>query len=371
MILRYFTTLTYPSSFANRAQVMKMSEAFSAKLDYRLFVLEMKDDIQNIFSSYGVRREFPLTSIDVKRAKPRALRAAIAFRRIVQASPKDTIFYMREGMPAFFLLLISSRFRKNFFYEAHSFARHSRFIYKVIFRFAKGIITTTESKAEVFEKEFGVPKSKLLVGRNAIDIRDFQIIPEKNEARTRLGISPERYVIVFVGKPTVDRGIDLILKLAEAIHQEADVVLVGGTAGEIEKFKTHPGFAHTTFVGHVPHDQAVLYMVAADVLICPNSATFPDLSQHGSPLKALEYLASGTPTIFSDLPMLQEIGRDEKVLFAKSDDLQDWMQKIRYVFAHVDEMRVMAEKSRKFALACHWDARAENIIAFMHKKLND
>ena len=76
---------------------------------------------------------------------------------------------MREAMPAFFLTLLSRRFRERFFFEAHSFVRHYQFVYRRIFRYARGVVITSDQKAEAFRATFHLPEAQMIVRGNAID----------------------------------------------------------------------------------------------------------------------------------------------------------------------------------------------------------
>ncbi len=347
-----------------------MSEAFAERADFTLYISETQEDKKNLFQHYGIRTPFRLEALALPKRKPRAIRAAFMLKSIVNASPDGTIFYIREGMPAFFLLLLSSRFRKNFFYEAHSFSRHARFVYKNIFRYARGIIATNFSKAEIFKTQFGVSAEKILVAPNAIDLNDFKNIPTKNDARKKLSLSSDKKIVVFVGKPSLDRGIDLILEVARSLRGEAFFLAVGGSDSEIKKIEAVPGFQDIQFVGQKPYSEVATYMAAADVLIGPNSGKFKNLSLYASPLKTLEYLASGTPAILSAVPAMQEMVPNEITTFAEPDVPQDWVECIRYLFTHETEAKEKACRSREYALTRNWGARADHILGFIQKRIS-
>ena len=346
-----------------------MSEAFAERADFVLYVSEAKEPQKNIFQLYGVRTPFRFEVLALSKKKPRAIRAAFALKKIVDASPEGTVFYIREGLPAFFLLAASSRFRNNFFYEAHSFSRHAFFFYKNIFRYARGIIATNFSKAEIFKKRFGVAADKLLVAPNAIDLGDFKNIPTKVEARRKLALSLDKQIVVFVGKPSAERGIDLILEVARVLGDEALFLAVGGSESEIKKLEVIPGFQNIKFIGQKPHSEVATYMAAADVLIGPNSGKFHDLSLYASPLKTLEYLASGTPAILSAIPAMQEMVPDEFATFATPDAPQIWAEHIRHILTHRVEAEERASRGREYALMRNWGSRSEKILQFMQKTI--
>jgi glycosyltransferase involved in cell wall biosynthesis len=365
MKLVYLTTLEYPSTFANRIQVMKMSEVLAGMTDFTLYVSRVRSSLPELFSFYGVRNHFLIKELNFSQKKPRAIRAAWQLRSIIDESPHDSIFYIREALPAFFLIFFSRRFRQNFFYEAHSFVRHSRLIYKTVFAHARGIITTTESKRHVFIKKFHIPDKKILVARNAIDFFDFSEMIDRISARSRLDLPPASFIVAFTGKPIEREGIDTLLEIAEKSPSHWYFLAVGGSDAEIAVLKVRPGASRIHFIPQVAHDRVPLYLSAANVVIAPQTAKHVDVSIYSSPLKVLEYLASKTPAVLSDIPAIREIADDRVATFAHADNAADFIEKIKKIESNPKEMEHMAFAGYKHAMGQNWKARAEKIVNFM------
>ena len=370
MKLIYLTTLTYPSTYANRLQVIKMSEAFSGLVDFKLFVGELRKDINEIFKFYGIRKHFQIKAIGPFKTKPRALRAALTFRKVIAKERPDAVFYIREAMPAFFLSFVSKNFRNNFFFEAHSFHRHPKFIYQRIFNLAKGVIVTNRKKYEVFRELFKVPRHKIIVRQNAIDLDDFKNLPSKEEARLRLSLPEHKKMVVFIGKPTADRGIYTLLEVAHMLGDQILFMAVGGSKEEINLLRQTPGFNNIRFISHVPHNDIPWYMSAADILVAPQSGKFREYSKYASPLKVSEYLASGRPVILSQTLSMQEMAEGKPVIFAKPDNPEDWAEKINFVFEHYNQMQAKAAKAREAALRNNWAQRAKDVLDFICSKID-
>ena len=345
-----------------------MSEAFSNVSDFVLYIDDTRVALPELFQLYGVRKPFEIKVLKFTKNKPRAFCAALAYRTVIKENPAETIFYVREGLLAFFLILMSRRFRNNFFYEMHSFVRHSKFIYKTIFYFAHGIISTSESKAEVLVDSFKVSRDHILVAPNVLDPADFENMPSRDNARKVLGISNDKPVVMFTGKPEALRGIDLILELAGRMGGKVAFICVGGTQEEIDALQNRSGFEKVRFVPFVPHRDVVHYMAAADILIAPQSARpeFEKVSKYSSPLKILEYMATGIPAIFSRIPAIEKIVGVDDNFFAKSDSVEDWVRKIENTMEQYIEVQKKTAVLRTRALENTWQNRAKAVLDFIH-----
>lgn len=363
--LYYLTTLHIPSTYANRAQVMKMSEAFTSHIRITLFVLKMREPVKNIFQSYGVENQFEITEIGESGLWPRSLFIARTYKKIIHNAPQDTIFYIREPMLAFMLCLTSPRFRSSFFFESHSFLRYPAFIYRIIFSYAKGIVVTTEIKKRDMQKKFSIPDYRMLVAQNAIDAKAFERPISKREACEHVGVPYDVRTVGFIGRPTIGKGIETILALAELLPSSIRLFAVGGSKEEIEALSGRSGFSRIQFIPHVPHSDTVWYMRAADVLLAPQSPRVADMSMYGSPLKALEYLASGTPALFADIQAMREMVPEELGVFIAPDDSKAWAIAIENIFNTYDAALKKAEEGRVYALRCTWDRRAKSILDFI------
>src|SRR3989344_390075 len=125
MILRYLTTISYPSRLANRLQVIKMSEAFSRALaDYELAVGEMPRP-ELVLKEYGIQQSIAVKEIGEAGSIlwPRSFWQALKCRTYIAASPAGTIWYVRDVLLAYVLTFISRSFRNSFYFENHSLGK--------------------------------------------------------------------------------------------------------------------------------------------------------------------------------------------------------------------------------------------------------
>ncbi|MDP2645300.1 MAG: glycosyltransferase, partial [Desulfobacterales bacterium] len=199
MIIYYLTPLKYPSTYANRAQVMKMTEAFARNgADVTLFVSRLEGEKEEVLREYGIQTDISIVVVPEGRRGLRALGLALGFLKIIKKAPEGTVFYIRDVKLCSWLLLLSSRFRKNYFFETHSLHRFSPYMYRICFKKARGIITTNKYKKDILIL-WGFGEDQVLVEPNAIDERRFLKLTTREEARRKLGISGNKKMALYLG----------------------------------------------------------------------------------------------------------------------------------------------------------------------------
>jgi glycosyltransferase involved in cell wall biosynthesis len=180
---------------------------------------------------------------------------------------------------------------------------------RAIFRSATRVLCVTGVLADMLA-EMGVPRERLLVTPNGVDLGDYPALgdPEaRRRARERLGLGPTALgpVLGFVGYYRSWHRLDLALPcLAEPGLEAARLVLIGqGPArADLEAEAARLGLSERVhFVAPVPHDQIPSLLPAFDV------ALLPAINAYASPLKLHEYMAAGIATVAPDQPNLREV----------------------------------------------------------------
>lgn len=141
------------------------------------------------------------------------------------------------------------------------------------------------------------------------DLETFRAIPQA-EARTKLNLSAEDQIVLYVGRFDPRKGIETLvrafaqLKAEQSANPHLKLVLVGGSdptlldgqeRQRIEQLVQTLGLSDCTcFTGQVGHDHLPLYYTAADICVIPS---------HYEPfgLVAIEAMACGTPVVASNV----------------------------------------------------------------------
>lgn len=371
MKLYYLTALKYPSSYANRAQVMKMAEAFVGNsVDITMFVSRFLGTQEEVLAKYGIDQKLTIKVISEKHKKMRAFWHARALAQEVKSAPENTIFYIRDITLCFWLILFSKRFRKRFFFEAHSIHRFPKFIYKICFFFAKGIITTNNYKRNILEK-WNISKENIIVEPNAIDPKRFRVLTDTQTARKKLSLPLNKNIILYLGLFSPDRGSDTFMQVAsESPAFLGEFYAVGGKPEQINTLKAQFDIPHLHIKELVPYEEAPLYYSAADVLVAPWSGRFEVSRVAASPLKIPEFMYSGKPLVISDLPMTREWVNESTAFLARPDDTQDFLEKIKYVLTNKEDACRRAREAKRKAQEHTWEKRAERITHFIKQRIN-
>lgn len=135
------------------------------------------------------------------------------------------------------------------------------------------IAVPTPSTARELEA-MGVKPRRLEVVPTGIDTDHFAFRPEgRREVRDRYGISDDRKVILFVGRLSFEKNVDLLIRSLPLMPPESTLLIVGdGPAREsLEAAVDEVGIQdRTVFAGYVRGDPLVDHYSAADVFVSPS-----------------------------------------------------------------------------------------------------
>ncbi len=159
-------------------------------------------------------------------------------------------------------------------------------------RRASHILMPSQATQAEFVQHYGANPARMTLVYPGLDLERFRALPPSHAARTRLGLSGEMPVVLYVGFSTPRKGVEY---LAQAIHAMPPVqlLMVGKwEAGYRERFEAALGDARarTILAGYVPENDLPWYYAAADVLVLPTL-----LEGVGFPL--IEAMAAGIPVV--------------------------------------------------------------------------
>jgi glycosyltransferase involved in cell wall biosynthesis len=184
------------------------------------------------------------------------------------------------------------------FTRSRAVVRFFRFIETASLRNAASVIVICRS---LFDHAAGITAAaKLTLIENFMDDR-----PPASDGDKRLGLRKTldpggKTIVMYTGTLETYQGIPLLLDSMQRLGGEYRLVLVGGTASQVEGLRLElaaRGLAErVVLVGRQPADEIPYYLQAADVLVSPRTLGT------NIPLKVYSYLASGVPVVATDLP---------------------------------------------------------------------
>lgn len=146
----------------------------------------------------------------------------------------------------------------------------------------------------------GVPRGRVRIIPNGIRISEFEKLPKKGTFRARHGIETEWPMVLYLGRVSWTKGLDLLLKAFTYVREEferAILVIAGPDDGfltDVRREIVLLGIEDDVIVtGPLYNEDKLEALVDADVHVLP--------SRHEMfPLTVLESLACGTPVILTD-----------------------------------------------------------------------
>jgi glycosyltransferase involved in cell wall biosynthesis len=148
-------------------------------------------------------------------------------------------------------------------------------------RRAAGVVTVSPLLKSALVERYRIAPERVDVVPNGVDPDRFRP-GDRDAARRRLGLPPDRPTIVCVGGFFTHHAVDLLI--AAGGRTGALLVLVG---------KEGPSGGDILHAGRVPHERVSDYIAAADV--CAYVLRAPHHQFGFSPLKVFEYMACARP----------------------------------------------------------------------------
>lgn len=370
MKILYWSDAVLPGRAANTVHVMKMCQGMAENQHEVHLVAHKKDNSfskEKIFDYYGVKKIFKLALVKYPLIRGGGVIYALNGLKYAQAICPDVVY----GRSVYGCYLATVFMKVPVIYEAHDKLEKSRRFRKMLKKILRGrkfqsLVVISHSLGEYYEKEWGVPKDRIIVAPDAAD-------PVKSRTeQTEIKLVGKGKKIGYIGSLYQGRGIELIIKLAE-LFCENQFYVIGGTEEDVNMWKEKAGtLKNIIFYGQVPPADVSAYGCQMDVLLAPyqrnvfidTEGSSSNTVDYMSPMKIFEYMSFGKPIICSDLPAIREVlqnGRD--CVLCNPDDVLTWAEALKKIFS--DEMFAdMIAKNAKQELEDNytWEGRARKVL---------
>ncbi|GAH49145.1 unnamed protein product, partial [marine sediment metagenome] len=203
-----------------------------------------------------------------------------------------------------------------------------------------------------------------------VNIEDFDSIDKsKDQLRKDLDLPTDKKIITYTGALYGNKGIEELLYCASE-YENYLFLFIGGVEEQIKKYESYiqsqfrRKLPNIIFTGYVEHEKIATYLKASDILVAP----YPQKGYtvyHLSSIKLIEYMASKTPVITSDLPSIRDIISEDQVTFFQPDNPRDLCEKIKLVFDNYEQAKGRAARAYERVGDFSWNKRAEKIIRLL------
>ena len=192
-------------------------------------------------------------------------------------------------------------------------------------------------------------KSNAIIVPNGFRQDEFYPI-DREEARKRLGIDADQFVVAFVGDFNERKG---SARLSQAIDRLDDVYSIFIGVGD----KT-PSCRNVLFQGTVKHNELVSYLNCADVFVLPTQA-------EGCCNAIIEAVACGLPVVSSNKSFNDEILNDSYSIRINENDIDEIADAIRKLRDNTEMRNAMRQKALEASKNLSIEKRATAIAAFL------
>lgn len=190
-----------------------------------------------------------------------------------------------------------------------AYTQGEKFLTRWAVRQLAGMISVDSFLPRYVQSELPNFRSKLATIPNFVDTAQFHPQVSGSHLRRTFG---DRPLILFPRNLSFSRGVQFLpqaLEMTVAAIPDALCLVIGDGNGRVwlERNLAEKNLLNSVqFLGHIPHEALPPYYAAADVTIIPTSHF------EGTSLSALESMASGTPTIVTNVGGLLDLIRHEE-----------------------------------------------------------
>ena len=361
-----------PTNKAHGAQIMQMCKAFADKnIQVELVMPRRKNTIkQGEFEFYHLAGSFKITRLPCLSFEHFGFTLqTISFflvLRLYLLIQNYSYVYSRD--------YLSSVMSRRVLLELHHLPNKKRFLFRYCIKRAHAVFTITNCMKKELVEITKINKEKTHVLPTGIDIDRFCTMLSKNEARVRLGLPENVYILGYCGKfktMGMSKGLDELVK-ALSIVREKNLLLYAIGADSDAEIKEYADLAslhdvkeRVRFAKHIKNTEVPLALTACDALVM-NYPSNKHYNCYMSPVKMFEYMASKRPIITSRLPSVCEILDEESALFHVPSSIKQLASSIRYACDNKDEMRIKASNAYDRVRLYTWSKRIEKVLKTLH-----
>lgn len=204
-----------------------------------------------------------------------------------------------------------------------------------------------------------VSKENIVVLPNCVDSNIFY--PGRNdELRSKLGLIPEDFLVIFVGSFIKRKGPDRLCQALDLIAStNLKAVFIGKTMGSDA---VEPQYEGIVYKGIVDHSDLPNYLRAADLFVLPTL-------KEGCSNAIVEALATAIPVVSSDRSFNYDILNPYNSILVQPDDVSAIAQAILEFMYNKDKYRSVKEYLLLEAGSYSLDLRVSKILEFIKKQL--
>jgi D-inositol-3-phosphate glycosyltransferase len=231
---------------------------------------------------------------------------------------------------------------------------------------ADRLIASTADEANDLVRLYGAEPAKVRTVAPGVDLATFRP-GSAHRARRRLGLRPDAYTLLFVGRIQPLKAPDVLLRAAAILHEDPvlagrlQVVVLGAPSGSglarphyLEALRDELGLGDVVqFRPPATRADVADYYRAADLTVVPSY-------NESFGLVALESQACGTPVVAAAVGGLPTaVADDISGVLVDGHEAQHWAKVLADLLRTPKQLRRLADGAREHAQRFSWDRTAD------------
>lgn len=225
---------------------------------------------------------------------------------------------------------------------------------RTVIRHASYVVSQTSTVSIRFQREFGIPESRILEIVNGVDTNRFQRTPETRAYNPYRNPGLEgMFVLLYSGFLNDINGVDFLLRAMAALPEglKTRVHLLVAGRGPLQAEVEAAAFRNKniTFLGLVPYDAMPRLYEACDLFVIPR----PPLTdaEEFYPMKLLEAMSMEQTVLVSDVGPMAEIVNDGMTGFLyRKGDMADFLNKLAMIVQFGTHAAAVGKAAREHVL---------------------
>lgn len=211
---------------------------------------------------------------------------------------------------------------------------------------AAHFVAVSENEVGQYE-QMGVEKKQVTVVYNGIDLNPYKALPQKSSFRKKYNMEDSNKIILYLGKITPRKGIDVLVKAFAGLERDDTVLVIAGNDMGFKKtlvkiLEQCSITDRVIFTGLIVGDEKLAAYQDADVLVYP--AVYEIFG-----LVPFEALMCGTPVIVTDDCGCGEIIEREGIGYTvKYNNIKGLIDKIKEVLDNRGDSEQRVKKGKEF-----------------------
>lgn len=223
---------------------------------------------------------------------------------------------------------------------------------------ASSVFAVGDALASTARDVSGIRPRVLPVG---IPLNRFNNLPDRAEARRRLKISENAYVVLYVGRLIPTKGVN---ELLDAFRMDLPAEVLGLIVGAGPLHEAAKSVGRVRAVGAVGNEQLPVYMAAADCFVLPSY-------REGLPTVLVEAGASGLPVIGARVDGIRELLDDGRGHLIEPRSASAIAEAVRWMMRQPERAAEMACNLRRHVYEKYDAARnAATLLEYYDAVLN-